>query len=278
MKGFLVAGGSVPGTDHTLPGQPGWKNNQDAFDFYSTEDLTIAVVCDGCGSSEYSEVGSRLGAQMVVKQFKWMLGFVQDFNKENVGRVLAGIQRTLVGDLWSLALSVSRTQTELTVMSHFFFTIVGVVVTKQTTLVFSFGDGVYAINGEVKTIPPAGGNAPPYLGQCLVPGCMPEKYLHFTVQALLPTQEVTSVLIGTDGVNELASVADEMLPGKHIPVGPLSQFWTDDKYVENPDCIRRHLALVNLETIDQSGERPRIKKGLLYDDTTLMVVRKMEGA
>ena len=278
MKGFLVAGGSVPGTDHTMPGQPGWTNNHDAWTFQNDRNYLIGVVCDGCGSTSHPEVGSRIGSHLVVNRLSELMRAGLWETKGNIPGALKVLKEGLVGDIEKMArMTYGEAYVDQAVYDHFLFTVVGVAMGEEWTAVFSFGDGVYAVRGEAAVIPAGPGNAPAYLGQCLVPGLMPKEYLHFVAQNILPTKYVQSILIGTDGVNDLASAADELLPGKQIPVGPLSQFWTDDKYVKNPDCIRRHLALVNLETIDESGERPRITKGLLHDDTTLVVERKMEG-
>lgn len=279
MKGFLVAGGSVPGADHTKPGQPGWTNNHDAFSWHADEDSLIGVVCDGCGSTLHPEVGAKIASRAVIKRLQPMLAAGMWRSQMNIPGALRMLQADLKRDIKSAALLMADEEfVQAAVLDHFFFTIVCVAMTQDLTALFSLGDGVISLNGETTAIRSAEGNAPPYIGQTLIPGLMPEKYLKFSILDIVPTAEVQSVLIGTDGVNDLASAADEMLPGKEIPVGPISQLWTDPKYVDNPDNIRRHLALVNLETIDESGERPRIKKGLLPDDTTLLVIRRMEGA
>ena len=51
-------------------------------------------------------------------------------------------------------------------------------------------------------------------------------------------------------------------------VGPLSQFWADDAFYKNRDMVRRRLAVLN------RGAGP----GLLADDTTIVVVRRKQGA
>jgi hypothetical protein len=170
---------------------------------------------------------------------------------------------------------------ELIAFNSLLFTIVGVIMTPEETAIFSFGDGVFALNGKVTVIAPAGGNAPPYIGQRLVPGLMPEKYLKFTVHTVVPTKDVRHLLIGSDGVKDFDASAELMLPGTDEQVGPLSQFWTDPVFVNNPDAIRRRLAMANRDTVEYSTDAegrlqgvPRIKKGLLHDDTTLLVIKR----
>lgn len=292
MKGFLSAAGSVPGTEHVKPGEPGWTNNHDAFGLYSTEDCLIAVVSDGCGSMPHSEVGSKIVCRLVIKRLLPLIGGGLWDSQITISGALRILKFALVSDLKSEAemLSANGALYAFTdgmpagiIPEYFFCTIVCVAMTDLWTALFSFGDGVISLNGETTTLRPARGNAPPYIGQTLVPGCMREELLHFSLVDILPTGNVQSVLIGTDGVQDLLAAADRRLPGKTESVGALSQFWTNDKFVKNPDAIRRRLALANLETVEYSTDRfgrlidgPRIKRGLLSDDTTLAVVKRMK--
>lgn len=281
MKGFLVAGGSVPGTDHIKPGQPGWTNNQDAFAWHADEDLLIAVTCDGCGSTPYPEVGSRLGSRMAIKRIvaHMRAGL---WTRKDRSLALDALADDMEYYLRQICRMLADQEFEAQVANdHFLFTLMVAIMTKDETHVLSFGDGVFALNGEVFGIAPVGINSPPYLGQKLVPGAMAEKFLHFTMQRTMPTKDVHSLLIGSDGVKDLIAVSDKLLPGTKEPLGPISQFWTDDLFVRNPDAIRRRLAMANKSTVDYSidGEGrltdvPRIKKGLLRDDTTLVLIKR----
>src|SRR5436309_16027802 len=59
---FDIAACSVTGKDHVLAG----RNNQDAYHWACLPHAVMAVVCDGCGSSKYSEVGAQIGARLVI--------------------------------------------------------------------------------------------------------------------------------------------------------------------------------------------------------------------
>ena len=283
MKGLKYAGGSVPGTDHTMPGKPGWKNNQDAFGWHSQDGCLVAVACDGCGDSPHSEVGAQLAARfaprVVARVFDsrvhadWArlevptnaMGLVQT----DILNRIAGTAEVMSGNRYGSAFAE-------VVRDYFLFTMVGVVMTPKRTFIFSAGDGVYAVNGETVVIPPFEKNEPPYIAYGLVPTSINRALLGFQIREKVRTEDVSSIMLGSDGVAHLIAAADQHLPGKEKLVGPISQFWTKDLFVENPDAIRRHLALVNLETVDRSGEVPRIKQGLLPDDTTLVVIRRKE--
>lgn len=274
MKGFAIAGASVPGSDHTKPGKPGWTNNHDAFDFEIAENYLVAVVCDGCGSIPHAEVGAKIGARLVVRN---IVDAIRSDPELELSSFETGfnsyLKVELMSDLQEIAAKLDS-NVPMIVQMYFLFTIVGVVMTPEFTAIFTFGDGVYSLNGETVIVPPAEGNAPPYVGQLLAPGLMHPKHLKFTVHRIISTMEVKSILIGTDGVRDFIAAEQLHLPGKDTLVGPLSQFWTDQRYVDNPDCIRRRLALTNLEITEEVGDHVRIRSGHLKDDTTLMVIRR----
>lgn len=274
MKGFEIAGGSVPGTNHIKLGQPGWQNNHDAFDFASGEDYLVAVVCDGCGSIPHAEVGSKIGARLVIKHLVDLIKNEPTFTTSKFNDFTLYLKGALRDDLREFALRMGE-KAELLVQQYFLFTIVGVVMARDFAVTFSFGDGVIAVNGQIKVILPAEGNAPPYVGQLLAPGLMNPKHLKFSVHNVLPLSSVNSVMIGTDGMNDFMKLEDCTFPGKEKKIGPLSQFWSESRYVQNPDAIRRTLALANLETIDESKTGyDRYRQGLLPDDTTLVVIQR----
>lgn len=61
---FEIAGGSVIGRDHLLYNKP----NQDAYYYEVRDNIIAGVVCDGCGSTPYSQVGSSLASKMIIKK------------------------------------------------------------------------------------------------------------------------------------------------------------------------------------------------------------------
>jgi hypothetical protein len=150
--------------------------------------------------------------------------------------------------------------------------VVGTVVTPEHTLVFSAGDGVWALNGHVHALGPFPGNAPPYLAY----GLLPDSLVPFVRQALVPTSEVDSLMLGTDGVGDLARLAEAVVPEAGDIVGPLSQFWREERYFRNPDALRRRLSLLARESVrvDPVSHRLVRSPGLLPDDTTLVVLRR----
>ncbi len=248
---FELAAGSVAGRDHRLEG----RNNQDAAELLLLPDMTVAVVCDGCGSGRRSEVGAALGARLVVRA-------VAESGPAGLGEpdFWNAVRERVLRDLDSLIRRMGGPRSAI-IEEYFLFTIVGAVLAPAGAAFFSLGDGLIAVNGEKIPPGPFPNNAPPYPAY----GSHP-----FAVHRTLPSGEVDHFLIGTDGIFDLMTAADAPLPGKEESVGPLERLWSDDRYYRNPDRLRRHLALANRDVV--RGDRH--ERGLLPDDTTIVVGRR----
>jgi hypothetical protein len=264
LSPFEVAAASVIGREHARSG----RNNQDAFSLLAQGEVLAAVVADGCGSGAHSEVGAQLGARAVAQT---VLAVVGEGTPVDSPDFLPAVRSRVLKFLTSLTEQLGNSL----VGEHLLFTVVGAVVTPQHTLVFSAGDGVWALNGEVHPLGPFPDNAPPYLAYGLIsPGAVPLER-----QALVPTDEVMALMLGTDGVADLAKLAETRVPEREEPVGPLSQYWTDERYFQNPDALRRRLALLGRESVraDFTAHRLVRTPSLLADDTTLIVLRRRMG-
>lgn len=260
---FDIAAGSVQGREHARSG----RNNQDALCVRASEHGLVAVVADGCGSQPCSELGAQLGVRRLAQA---ALARLEDGARVDEEGFLPGLREDVLELLAELRGELGRE-----VLADFLFTLVGAVVTPAHTLVFSAGDGVWALNGEVHALGPFPGNAPPYLAYALLRG----EDVPLVTRALVPTEDVHALLLGTDGVGDLARLASARVPEREEPVGPLSQFWTDDRYFANPDAVRRRLALLNREAVraDFTAHRLVRSPALLPDDTTLVVLRRRMG-
>lgn len=259
-----VAGGSVSGRSHVLTG----KANQDAFAVRTEAFGFCGVVCDGCGSGSRSEVGASLGARIISENVISEIAAGKSIRDENTWeRIRARTLETLSALLKSMGAPATRIVTE-----YFLFTVVGFAIANEGAVIFSLGDGLFALNDEILKLGPFPGNAPPYLGYGLL-GDGPA----FTIQRTCALEEFTSALVGTDGAGDYEDVVGKPYPGSRgETVPPLSTFWRNDKYFYNEDALRRTLWLVNREATRPVWNEKRIVKepGLLEDDTTILVVRK----
>ena len=293
MRGiFEIAGGSVAGRDHVVAG----RNNQDAFAWYQDEHATIAVVCDGCSEGPHSEVGAQLISRLLVEEIRSDLRhpimsiMTDDRSSQEVpltlptdtSSFLYEVRGGVLPQVDMLARMMSRWPEDMesyrsVLTSHFLTTAVCVIIAPWGTVVCSIGDGYWGVNERLEEIGPFPKNEPPYLAYDLMITSgklrtMPRPI--FEIKALVPTDTIQSVLIGTDGVGDLIAAADRTLPGKSEVVGPLAQFWTDDRYFRNPDMVRRRLTLINRESVRvEHGALVRVP-GLLRDDTTLIAIRR----
>ncbi|AGC49093.1 hypothetical protein MYSTI_07821 [Myxococcus stipitatus DSM 14675] len=260
---FEVAAGSVVGREHARAG----RNNQDAWCVRGSEHGVALVVADGCGSQACSELGAQLGVRGVAQAALTRLA--EDGRVDEAG-FLPGLREDVL-----CLLSELRGELGRDTLGDFLFTVVGAVVTPSHTLVFSAGDGVWSLNGDVHTLGPFPNNAPPYLAYALIRG----DDTSFVTRALVPTADVHALLLGTDGVADLAKLGAASLPSSEETVGPLSRFWTEDRYFENPDALRRRLAMLNRESVRADFDARRLVRtpGLLPDDTTMVVLRRRVG-
>jgi hypothetical protein len=227
---FQAAAGSIVGTAHLHAG----RNGQDGFAIHCQGEVTVAVVTDGCGSAPHSEVGAKIGAAIVARCVAQ--GGLKPAPTSIIEQLRA-VAVTLGDDL------------ETVVSEYLLFTIVGVVIAPEETIVFSAGDGMFAINGMERVIGPYPGNAPPYLGYALIDGNEPG----FTIEHRGPTWEIESIVIATDGAARLA--------------GSLYLFSSDDRVFRNPDAVRRKLFRLT-----------RHGSAVLDDDTTVVVLRRLDAA
>ncbi|MBI2632881.1 MAG: protein phosphatase 2C domain-containing protein [Parcubacteria group bacterium] len=266
---FEIAGGSVQGRDHRVSN----KNNQDAYDWFCDEKMLIAVVCDGCGSKKYSEVGAHSGSRVVI-------------NSLRRGPLLWGQTRNdIFGALYPIATKMSSEQDhprllykdiKTIIADYFLFSIVGAFITPYGGATFSIGDGVVAMNDEKIILGPFPNNEPPYIVDGLISTNMTRD---FKVNLIEPLENIQSILIATDGMTHFIDAENKRMPGKQELVGPLSQFWTEDKYFKNSDMARRKLAMTNYDysAIDWEQQKVYCENGLLKDDTTLIVIRRKKG-
>ncbi|WP_428265327.1 protein phosphatase 2C domain-containing protein [Haliangium sp.] len=293
IERFDIAGGSVIGHEHRRLG----RNNQDAMAWYADAGVIVAVVADGCGSSRHSEVGARLGARLMVAALARLVGaggldagisnasqtaseVAAGQGTDSAGAAVALVTQArdeVLGHLRGLARVMAGSLAQ-TVSDYFLFTLVGAAMTPARCLVFSMGDGVIVVNGAAIPLGPFPGNQPPYPAYALLDGDAVDAPAAPRVHALMPTAALDSLVLATDGAEELVAHPDHALPGSDERAGPLHQF-CDPRYHRNPDAIRRRLWLMNRDHVVADWDRRRIRRAraVLADDTTLISIRRTSG-
>lgn len=267
---FEVACGSIMGRDHSMCG----KANQDGcYVAVQPDEVLSAVVCDGCSESKWSHVGATLAARLIATDAAFLA-------ETWVGDTDTLLARLKADSILSIRRFVETLAVPNAVYDYFMFTVIGALVTPTRTVIYSIGDGVYAINGLMYNLGPFPNNQPPYMvyGDLLDSTIDPE-LCRFQVNVDMPTSLVDSFLLGTDGAKDITAHAEKCVPGKEEAVGSLAQFWTNDSFFKNSDALRRRLTLVarDVQKMDHETKRLRRHTGLLPDDTTIVVGRRAVG-
>lgn len=268
---FQIAGGSIPGTDHTLPGSPGWKNNQDAYHIVSTDTMTLGIVSDGCGAGSSSEVGAKLSVRILSSIIEKLLPryeekFGTSYNGES--SFFKRVREDFTAELRVLANKMGDSMTDI-VTNYFSFTIIGFLVTKDWVHTFSIGDGFIQVNDERKKLGPFPNNEPPYIGLALR-----EVVIPFTVDRY-PIDTIDQILIASDGIDHLFDAIGEKNPNGLWTIEDPKIFLNTPLFFKKMDGIRGRLAIYNTEHVVNENGSVFLKKGLLKDDVTIVAVKRI---
>jgi len=278
---FEIARASIPGTRHLRLG----RNNQDFSHVLRTEDALIAVVSDGCGSTSYSEVGSRLLATLCCQQLAKALMQSKGVSGEKLFTSewwWEEIRQEVLARIRLLAQEMGESWREI-LKEYFLATLVGCVIREDTSCIFACGDGYYALNGDLHSLGPFPGNKPPYLTYGITGSEITDtdpSLLSLQRQKIFPTVSLQSLLIGTDGVGDLLSLADQPFPAQEKLIGGIEQFWSEETYFTNPSWMQNVLMTINTEKkrVDWNTRNIQRFPGLLPDDTTLVTIKRKDGA
>lgn len=272
------ASGSVTGRDHLYVGTArrkvlAGKSNQDAHLIFFTEDYFIALVLDGCGGGIHSEVGSKEAAALLMRAFAQYLTY-----HVPSAAMFSRVGDDVLAEIRVRANSMGPSLSQI-INDYYLFTVVGVYIDRSVTVVFSLGDGVFYVNGEMTDIGPFPENAPPYMAYGITGSPLTQEHpelLEFKIHTQHATEKIETLLIGTDGILHMVDAEKLTIPGREELVGPVSQFWTDDRCFENPFAVQRRLNVINRDHVEVDWENQKIIEtgGRLKDDTTLVVVRR----
>ena len=242
---WFVTAGSITGSEHLRLG----RNNQDGVCIDVSERRLTAVVTDGCSMGRYSEVGARLGARWLAS---WIDAHLDLDGPPDVA--LHELCEGLTDHLRLLLRGMRRapgSDADL-IADYLLFTFLVVTIDRRHARIFGVGDGFFAVNGAPTALDPGAGNAPPYIGYTLVePDRLidPPPTLSPVLHRVLPTCDVDSIVIGTDGLADLEPATLDALSA-------------DDRYLQNPMHLQRQLNVASRR---------------LADDTTAVIIRRRSG-
>ncbi len=223
------------------------RNGQDAAAVWTGDAAGAVVVCDGCGSGASSEVGARLGAQLVIAALSQRLA---GGSSPADPALWAAVRAEVVARLGSLATAMHGDLAQV-VHEQFLFTIVAGAVAGDDAAVWVLGDGAYAIDGRAQVLGPFADNQPPYLAYDLLDMGQPAH--------LATTSAVCggTIIVATDGVAELGLDAIAI-----------------ERSLAHPDALRRRLAVLarGTERIEWDARRVVRAPAALQDDGAVAIL------
>lgn len=238
---FTVASASIIGSSHRKL----YYNNQDAYHYYEDNDIMIGVVADGCGSSAYSEVGSRLGVDFVVNFCK------KHFSKKPFDAEL--LRDGIVGFMKNIIKNQETTEEIDFIENYLYFTLFGFIVQAERTYIFHSGDGLYHLNDKEVLVEQ--NNRPNYIAKSLISGMA-----KIEIDSI-ETSKLERLMVSTDGLTHLNEkfLESETIEG----MNQLSDFFDHDDYFD--DMIALPKFLTNLS----------VNLNILKDDTSMIMLKKM---
>lgn len=192
-------------------------NSQDAASLIISPDHMVAVVTDGCSSTHpqlevschsSNEVGSKLIAQLVSNSALLIAmshprlaeeAFLKTLNRQ-VTTALKSVLHTFCG--------TDRARRELFAFDFLMTTVLGFVISDARYLVFHSGDGVIAVNGDIKTLDSDAGS---YIANDIVARLDSAEVGPSVSQGSIvrcfggSTAELKSIFLATDGLCRLAT-------------------------------------------------------------------------
>jgi serine/threonine protein phosphatase PrpC len=197
MIKWTVNSATIIGRDHELTK----KNRQDFLTTYVSHNTIIGVVCDGCGESQYSEVGASLIGTFVVNYFKLYtrqslsIDFKQSL-ESCFSDFLFSLQRCL------LLYANQQVLDQISFLKEFMLsTCLFCVILEDKMIVGHCGDGVVINNDEIKNIDQKG--KPEYIAYKNIPKEVletnPSELKFFEIE-VLDLNKVNKIVIGTDGI------------------------------------------------------------------------------
>ena len=261
MKEFETSAGTTTGNTHYLA----HKNNQDGYYLINKDDYIIGVVCDGSSVGMHTEVGAKLFARAIASKVEVMVKSYDQFNIDLLNLKM----KTLISNM-IMVVDIDEEQDFF--RDYLAFNVVGFCIAHERVVIFGIGDRVVYING--KYINNNKNNEGYFAAKSIFTGSNGDM---MTKIDEFPANKLKSLLVGSDGVSDLAMRYGSTLPCSKEMVGHVKQFWTDDKYF-NYNEITKKLNRANMICCNGGGLETETgtsrDNGVLPDDTTMIVVRK----
>ncbi|GEM_PF-4359893 len=182
---------------------------QDACHLVQSSDLKVAVVCDGCSTTDLGFTQNQTGA--ILGAYCWsnfLAKALRDSNKlddllfEKALRITSNRTKSFFIKLCKgLDLAFPSNEWRDFVLNKLLFTVLGFAVVRNRYWVFGLGDGCFGINNDVTPID----NSPtPYFNQLLLEKNRSQK-LKVVIHTSGEIETLKCLWVASDGLNDVLS-------------------------------------------------------------------------
>jgi serine/threonine protein phosphatase PrpC len=176
------------------------KNRQDFCIVKSKAQRTVGIVCDGCGESKYSEVGSALFGNVLLNELLEVPLTNEDTLKININTKLMSFL-----DIIKLVLGAYTTEEEINLIADYFLTtFIFCIIDDSNVWIGYCGDGVIITDNKIQSINQSG--KPHYFAYNAIPKNVLEQEpseLDGIKIECIPIEVINKIIIATDGLQPL---------------------------------------------------------------------------
>jgi hypothetical protein len=247
-------------------------NNQDAMAIHIDHQTIIGVVSDGCAGTppvsendySFNEMGAQLSCLFTVKAIRDVLSRNLEFGVEFVENVYESLLNSFI-NLSRMTGGDDIYDLKLTIHEFFTATCLAVVITKKKYIILSAGDGSIAINGKFHILDDQAGIYPTHdvLARLGFIEKRNEKAMRLFETG--ETEKLNSVILASDGVDELIGMANHELKTLEQSKPPV-----DGKFGYDP-AFEREFRLKVANPLNSEINTD------LHDDRTMLLVRRVLG-
>lgn len=270
---WSVRSGSVTGRLH----REKETNNQDSHIVAVLEGGILGIIADGCSGSPHSEVGAYLTTRLIFRSLLMHLeASEQQYSSldQNVFQeALTEARLDTLATLRNLASQLGPTTEAIN--DAFLSTCLGFLLTPEDTFLFAIGDGCFLINDEQITFEAHEGNAP----DMLIYGAVQPNLLTIKPNSEFrvfyrATENINSLVVATDGLEYLMKAAGKPYPGSDDPIPEIDSLWKSDVPILAQLRKANNTSIKPIYDRDLDILAQSVQKGVLLDDTTVVVVKR----
>lgn len=216
---FNVGGLVQPGKNKTVG-----YNNQDALSIAVDENYIAGVVCDGCASAYNANYNSSSMNEFAAHAMSMIItnAIRENINKtSDVETLLLKIDKYLHTHLRAVKRALlcirnsngkklySLDEADYIDGNLLAATLIGIIITPKSWVIFNYGDGVCGVNGEFSALENFSGEY--YSKKFLNTNFCKLRRCSFNIFAQGKTSELKNVIIGTDGMLDFIDTPDNEL-------------------------------------------------------------------